>query len=192
MFSETDENFLRLTNERLRDLESLGLVRYETVSGWDRRWTLEDGVADLLAAHGDALDVAREDAGLTWERLTEIPGQGDPPSGGAGAKEDLDSLELRFRSMSFGAKMPCAGIWQNGGIEREPGPTTPAEEEVEEASGAGFVLAEPTSEFGRVRFLATGDLTTLFTERPKEYERVRSDFSRGRYQIRDGRLVRVG
>lgn len=192
MFSEIDENFLRMTNGRLRDLESLKLVRHETVSGWDRRWTLEDGVADLLAENADALEAAREDAGLTWERLTEIPGQGCPPSGGAVAKEDLDSLELRFRSMSFGAKMLCAGIWQNGGIEREPGPTMPAEEEVEEASGAGFVLAEPTSEFGRVRFLATGDLTTLFTERPEEYERVRSDFARGRYQIRDGRLVRVG
>ena len=192
MFSEMDETFLRMTNARLRDLELFGLVRYETVSGWDRRWTLEDGVADLLAAHGDALDAAREDAGLTWKRLTEIPGQGCPPSGGAGAKEGLDSLKLRFRSMSFGAKMLCAGIWQNGGIEREPGPTMPAEEEVEEASGAGFVLAEPTSEFGRVRVLATGDLTTLFTERPEEYERVRSDFARGRYQIRDGKLVRVG
>ena len=93
MFDGKDENFLRLTNGWLRDLESLGLVRYETVSGWDRRWTLEDGVADLLAAHGDALDAAREDAGFTWERLTEIPGQGCPPSGGAGAKEDLDSLD---------------------------------------------------------------------------------------------------
>lgn len=83
MFSEMDEAFLRMTNARLRDLELLGLVRHETVSGWDRRWELEDGVADLLAAHGDALDAAREDAGLTWERLTEIPGQGCPPSGGA-------------------------------------------------------------------------------------------------------------
>lgn len=81
MFSEMDETFLRMTNARLRDLELFGLVRYETVSGWDRRWTLEDGVADLLATHGDALDAAREDAGLTWERLTEIPGQGCPPSG---------------------------------------------------------------------------------------------------------------
>lgn len=78
MFSEIDETFLRVTNARLRDLELLGLVRFETVSGWDRRWTLEDGVADLLAEHADALDSAREDAGLTWERLTEIPGQGAP------------------------------------------------------------------------------------------------------------------
>lgn len=80
MFSEMDETFLRMTNARLRDLELFGLVRYETVSGWDRRWTLEDGVADLLAAHGDALAAAIEDAGFTWERLTEIPGQGCPPS----------------------------------------------------------------------------------------------------------------
>ena len=78
MFSEIDENFLRMTNGRLRDLESLKLVRHETVSGWDRRWTLEDGVADLLAEHADDLASAREDADLTWERLTEIPGQGAP------------------------------------------------------------------------------------------------------------------
>lgn len=78
MFSEIDENFLRMTNGRLRDLESLKLVRHETVSGWDRRWTLEDGVADLLAENADALEAAREDAGLTWGRLTEIPGQGAP------------------------------------------------------------------------------------------------------------------
>lgn len=78
MFSEVDETFLRMTNGRLRDLESLKLVRHETVSGWDRRWTLEDGVADLLAENADALEAAREDAGLTWERLTEIPGQGAP------------------------------------------------------------------------------------------------------------------
>lgn len=78
MFSEVDETFLRMTNGRLRDLELFGLVRFETVSGWDRRWTLEDGVADLLAEHADDLASAREDADLTWERLTEIPGQGAP------------------------------------------------------------------------------------------------------------------
>lgn len=78
MFSEVDETFLRMTNGRLRDLELFGLVRFETVSGWDRRWTLEDGVADLLAEHADDLASAREDAALTWERLTEIPGQGAP------------------------------------------------------------------------------------------------------------------
>lgn len=88
MFSEIDETFLRMTNARLRDLELFGLVRYETVSGWDRRWTLEDGVADLLAENSDALASAREDAALTWERLTEIPGQGCPPSDEPSSAED--------------------------------------------------------------------------------------------------------
>lgn len=104
----------------------------------------------------------------------------------------LDELRVRFRSMSFGAKKLCAGIWQNGGIEREPGPAMPKEDAVSEARAAGFVQTETTSDFGRVRFLATDDLTRLFTEGPEEYERVLRDFSRGRYELHDGRLVRVG
>ena len=83
MFSEVDENFLRMTNARLRGLELFGVVRHETVSGWNRRWTLEDGVADLLARHPDTLAAALEDADLTWERLTEIPGQGATVADGA-------------------------------------------------------------------------------------------------------------
>ncbi len=58
-------------------------MRHETVSGWNRRWTLEDGVADLLARHPDTLAAALEDADLTWERLTEIPGQGATVADGA-------------------------------------------------------------------------------------------------------------
>ena len=101
----------------------------------------------------------------------------------------LDELRVRFRSMSFGAKMLCAGIWQNGVIEREPGPTMPNDDVVSEACASGFVATEQTSEFGRMRFLATDDLQRLFAERPEEYERVLNDFARGMFALREGRFV---
>lgn len=104
---------------------------------------------------------------------------------------DLDSLEAAFCSLPFRAKMLCAGIWQNGGLERERGDNMPGDAERSAAKEAGFIVEEETSEFGRVRFSASKDLSRLFSERPGTYEQVLSDFARGTYRMDGGRLVRV-
>ena len=107
------------------------------------------------------------------------------------AAKELDALVAAFRAMPFRAKMLCAGIWQNGGIERQEVENMPGEAERSAAREAGFVVEEETSGFGRVRFSASDDLARLFTERPELYEQVLSDFARGTYQVRNGKLVRV-
>ena len=133
-------------------------------------------------------DIKAKDAEIA--RLKDAVGaKGAVGSDDTAREPSTDELESRFIAMPFKSKMLCAGIWQNGGIERDGGRTP--DDARRAARESGFVTEEETSEFGRVRFSASPYLTRLFSERPEVYNQVLSDFARGTYRVEGGKLRRV-